>query len=147
MKKYYSMKEACTRSGLPYETLKFYCNQGLVPGVRRNENGHRIFDERTVSWIESLTCLKRCGMSIQEMKTYVDFCLQGEASIPERKIMLDEIRERLVRQAREIQDSIDYIDWKQNFYDEVLSGATPYVSNLLPLDETEDQEGSETKKK
>lgn len=138
-KKLYTMKEACTRSGLPYETLKFYCNQGLVPGVRRNENGYRVFDERTLRWIDSLTCLKRCGMSIQEMKTYVDFCLQGEASIPERKIMLDEIRDRLVRQAQEIQNSIDYIDWKQNFYDRVLSGKTPYVSNLLPPDEASDE--------
>lgn len=80
------------------------------------------------------------------MKTYVDFFLQGEASIPERNVMLDGIRERLVRQDQEIQDSIDYIDWKQNFYDDVLNGATPYVSNLHPLDESEDLQNPETKK-
>lgn len=134
MKTYYTMKEACECSGLPYETLKFYCNQGLVPGIKRNANGHRVFDERTVRWVESLTCLKRCGMSIAEMKSYVDLCLQGEASIPERKVMLEGIRERLTEQQREIKESIDYIDWKQNFYDEVLRGETPYVSNLLPLE-------------
>lgn len=144
--KCYTMKEACSRSGLSYETLKFYCNQGLVPGVKRNKSGHRVFDERTLRWIESLTCLKRCGMSIQEMKTYVDFCLQGEASIPERKIMLEGIQKRLLNQQKEIQASIDYIDWKQNFYDEVLSGKTPYVSNLLPLEEAEDLQDAETKK-
>lgn len=32
---------------------------------------------------------------------------------------------------RELEDSISYIDWKQNFYDEVLSGKRPYVSNLI----------------
>ena len=30
----------------------------------------RIFDEHDVKWIKDLTCLKKCGMSIQEMKEY-----------------------------------------------------------------------------
>lgn len=32
---------------------------------------------------------------------------------------------------KELEDSIAYIDWKQNFYDEVLTGKRPYVSNLI----------------
>lgn len=32
----------------------------------------------------------------------------------------------------EAQASIDYIDWKQGFYDDVLAGRTKYYSNLLP---------------
>ena len=52
--------------------------------------------------------------------------LLHEPSIPERK------RARLVEQLAEIQDSIDFIDAKQRFYDDVLSGVTPYVSVLIP---------------
>ena len=36
---------------------------------------------------------------------------------------------------RELQESIAYIDWKQNFYDEILSGKRPYESNLIPPEE------------
>ena len=32
----------------------------------------------------------------------------------------------------ELQSSIDFIDWKQGFYDDVLSGKTAYYSNLIP---------------
>lgn len=131
----YTMKEVCKRTGFTYETLKFYCNQGLVPNVKRDKNGYRIFDERTAAWVESLNCLKKCGMSIKEMKSYLALCLKGEASIPDRKIMLAEIQKRLLEAQKEIQDSIDYINWKQGFYDDVLSGKTPYVSNLLPIDD------------
>ncbi len=46
--------------------------------------------------------------------------------------MLADKRARLVEQLAEIQDSIDFIDAKQRFYDNVLSGATPYVSVLIP---------------
>lgn len=40
-------------------------------------------------------------------------------------------QERLRQTIKELEDSIAYIDWKQNFYDEVLSGKRPYVSNLI----------------
>ena len=46
--------------------------------------------------------------------------------------MLADKRARLVEQLAEIQDSIDFIDAKQRFYGNVLSGATPYVSVLIP---------------
>lgn len=36
---------------------------------------------------------------------------------------------------RELEESVAYIDWKQNFYDEVLTGKRPYVSNLIPAEE------------
>ena len=127
----YTMKEVCRETGMTYEALKFYCNEGLVPNVKRDANNHRVFDDRDVAWIKSLTCLKNCGMSIQEMKVYIDLCLQGELSIPERKVILAQKREDLLRKMAELQDSIDYIDWKQGFYDDVLSGKIEYYSNLI----------------
>ncbi len=123
-----TMKEACRETGMSYETLKFYCNEGLVPQLKRDEHNHRVFDERDIRWIKSLTCLKNCGMGIQEMKTYIALCLQGPASIPERKVILARKREELVQKMAALQESIDYIDWKQSFYDDVLSGRTAYES-------------------
>ena len=127
----YTMKEVCRETGMTYEALKFYCNEGLVPNVKRDANNHRVFDDRDVAWIKSLTCLKNCGMSIQEMKVYIDLCLQGEKSIPERKVILAQKREDLLKKMAELQNSIDYIDWKQGFYDDVLSGKIEYYSNLI----------------
>lgn len=36
---------------------------------------------------------------------------------------------------QKLEESVAYIDWKQNFYDEVLSGKRPYVSNLIQVEE------------
>ena len=128
------MKEACEKTGLSYETLKFYCNQGLVPGVQRDERNRRIFTEQNIAWIISLNCLKNCNMGIREMQEYLALCLEGPASIPVRKEILERKREELEAERKRIQDSIDYIDWKQNFYDEVLAGKRPYYSNLTVED-------------
>lgn len=116
---------------MPYETLKFYCNEGLVPNVKRDKNNYRIFDERDVAWIKSLTCLKNCDMSIAEMKEYLALCLKGPSTILQRKAILERKRNALLEKMSELQKSIDYIDWKQNFYDDVLSGKTEYISNLI----------------
>ena len=128
----FTMKVVCEKTGMTYETLKFYCNQGLVPHVKRDAGNRRVFDERDVAWIESLGCLKRCGLSIQEMRYYVQLCLQGEASIPERKKILAQKRQALVEQIAQLQGAVAYVDQKQAFYEDVLAGKRPYVSNLLP---------------
>ena len=73
--------------------------------------------------------------SIQEIKEYLALCLQGESTIPRRKALLAKKQAELSASIGELQDSIAYIDWKQNFYDEVLSGKRPYVSNLIPVQE------------
>ena len=97
----YTMMQACELTGMTYQGLKFYCNEGLVPNVKRDNINRRIFDERDIAWIKSLTCLKNCGMTLQEN-------ISG------------------------LMASIEYIDSKQKFYDEVLSGEREYFSNLLP---------------
>lgn len=126
------MKEACAQTGLSYETLKFYCNQGLVPNVRRDEQNRRVFSESDIAWIRSLECLKNCGMGIREMQEYISLCLEGQSSIPRRKEILERKRRELEQELSRIRESIAYIDRKQNFYDDVLSGKAPYVSNLNP---------------
>ena len=128
----YSMKEACTLTNMTYETLKFYCNEGLVPNVKRDRRNYRVFDEHDIKWIQSLNCLKSCGMSIAEMKQYLALCMEGEGTIPERKVILAEKKEALLQSITELQKAVAYIDWKQRFYDDVLSGKTAYYSNLVP---------------
>lgn len=61
----YTMMQVCKETDMTYQALKFYCNEGLVPNVKRDKNNRRVFDERDVKWIKDLVCLKKCGMSIQ----------------------------------------------------------------------------------
>lgn len=131
----YTMMQVCNEADMTYQTLKFYCNEGLVPNVKRDKNNRRVFDEKDVRWIKDLVCLKKCGMSIQEMKEYLDLCLQGPDTILQRKELLKKKQESLRESVQELEASIAYIDWKHNFYDEVLSGKRPYVSNLIRTEE------------
>lgn len=126
----YSMKQACAATGLSYDTLKFYCNQGLVPDVQRDANNRRVFDEQCIAWIKSLACLKQCGISITEMKIFVKLCQGGVATIPERQTMLAQKLADLRTKIHELEASITYIHRKQQFYNDVLEGKEEYYSNL-----------------
>ena len=126
----YTMKQTCEKTGLTYDTLKFYCNEGLIPNVKRDKNNYRVFNDKDIEWIKSLSCLKSCDMSIVEMKEYLALCLKGESTIPERQEILNNKLKELEYKINKIQDSINYIHWKQNFYNDVLNGKTQYYSNL-----------------
>ena len=126
----YTMKQTCEKTGLTYDTLKFYCNEGLIPNVKRDKNNYRVFNDKDIEWIKSLSCLKSCDMSIVEMKEYLALCLKGKSSIPERQEILNNKLKELEYKINKIQDSINYIHWKQNFYNDVLNGKTQYYSNL-----------------
>lgn len=133
----YTMMEACRETGLTYQALKFYCNEGLIPDVRRDKNNRRYFDEATIKWIKDLTCLKKCGMSIEEMKEYLALCLEGPKSIQQRQKILERKQAALHEQMQKLQESIDYINWKQQFYNDVLTGKRSYISNLKKFNEGE----------
>ncbi len=126
----YSMKEAGLAIGLTYEGLKFYCKEGLVPRLKRDERDHRRFDERDLSWLSGLMSLRDCGFSIKDMKDYMRLCQMGPDTIKMRQQMLEEKREQLQQRVSKINEAISYIDQKQAFYEGVLRGDIPYVSNL-----------------
>lgn len=129
------MKETCKKTGLSYDTLKYYCNEGLIPHVKRDKNNYRVFDENDIAWINSLSCLKNCDMTINEMKEYLQLCLKGEETIPERQRILEKKLKKLEYKVQKINESIDFIHWKQNFYEDVLNGKVKYFSNLIQKDD------------
>lgn len=127
----YTMREACEKLNMPYETLRFYCKEDLVPNIKRDKNNYRLFDERNLAWLRDLQCLRNCGMSLKDMRRYMEYCLQGPSTISQRQTMLAVTKQELLRQAREIEERLQYINYKQEFYEGVLSGKIKYRSNLI----------------
>ena len=130
-----TMKEVCKEIGMNYETLKFYCKEGLVPNVKRDKNNYRNFDEKNIAWLKGIQCLRKCGLGVSEIKIYMNYCLQGPTSIPKRKDILSQTKEDLLKRIAEINECIEYIDNKQRFYDDVLEGKCRYTSNLIEINE------------
>ncbi|WP_207746578.1 hypothetical protein [Clostridium sp. 1001271B_151109_B4] len=75
-------------------------------------------------------------MSIKDMKLYMNHCIEGPSTIPQRKEMLNKSRKSLLKKVNELNEYIDFIDNKQSFYNDVLNGKTKYISNLIDIENT-----------
>ena len=69
-------------------------------------------------------------MSIAEMKEYLNLCLKGESSIPKRQIILNKKLDELEEKRKKLDEAIEYVHWKQQFYQDILSGKKQYYSYL-----------------
>jgi len=128
------MKDVCDKTHLNYETLRYYCNLGLVPNVKRDKNNYRLFDDRDVAWINGLQCLRKCGFSIKELLDYMELAKKGKSTILQRKAMLESKLFDLIEMKSEIDQSINYIHEKNTYYDKVLTGEIMYTSNIMDKD-------------
>lgn len=125
----YSMQECCKKTGLKYDTLKYYCNEGLIPNVKRDKtNNYRVFDEDDINWIKSLICLKKCDFSLKEIKKYIKLCDEGESTILERKQMLINQRKEIEKKINSLNETLNFIDYKTDLYDKFLSKQLNYYS-------------------
>lgn len=129
--KTFQMGEVAEKVGITYETLKYYCNEGLVPNHARDENNYRIFDEKDIGWITGLVKLRDCGMSIKDMRQYMELCYEGIASVEKRKDMLADTRIIIEEEIAKLEESLEFIDDKQSYYDRVLLGDIELTSNLI----------------
>ena len=65
----------------------------------------------------------------------MNYCLEGPSTIPQRKDMLNKSKESLLNKINELNKCIDFIDNKQSFYDDVLTGKVKYISNLINVED------------
>lgn len=127
----HTVKEAALITGLTEHAVRFYTDKGLVPSVQRNENNIRLFDAESINWLHGVKCLKQSGMPIEVIKMYLDLCLEGDSTIPQRyKIMLEH-REAVLIQLEEAKQRVAHLEEKTALYEAILEHRAPDTTNPL----------------
>jgi DNA-binding transcriptional MerR regulator len=115
----FSIGQVAEKTGLSSYTLRYYETMGLLPGVERAENGHRRYSQGDVEWIQFLLCLRATNMPIADMQTFTEMTRQGDHTIPARRALLDQHRERVLAQIAELQRVLEHVEGKIRYYAEV----------------------------
>lgn len=115
----YTIKQVSDRTGLSIYTLRYYDKEGLLPLVKRSATGIRKFSENDIAWLGLICCLKNSGMSIEQIKEFMNLCLKGEETVETRKEILLAHRKHILGQMKELQNSLDTVDYKINHYREI----------------------------
>nr|WP_261300575.1 MerR family transcriptional regulator [Paenibacillus andongensis] len=68
----HSVKEVAKLFNLTEHSIRFYTDKGLVPDLQRDKNNNRIFNNDSIKWLIGAKNFKKCGMSVEDIKKYVD---------------------------------------------------------------------------
>lgn len=112
----YTVGEMAKRLGVAPSTLRYYDKEGLLPYVERSHGGIRMFKESDYEWLSIIECLKQSGLSIKEIRQYIDLCRQGDATISERLQLFVNRRRAVQQQMAQLQKTLDMLDYKLWFY-------------------------------
>ncbi|GHV97463.1 transcriptional regulator [Lactobacillus nasalidis] len=104
-----SITEVSKLCQLPVSTLRYYDNQGLIPGLRRTDQGVREFDQRNIDAVRIIECLKNSGMSITDIRTFMTWCVEGDSTLPQRLEMFKKQREAVLQQIALLEQTL----WQQ----------------------------------
>lgn len=125
----YTVKEVSKLLDLTEHTVRFYTDKGLVPSVKRDKNNKRLFDQESINWLIGVKFLKQCGMSVEDIKSYVDLCLEGNSTIQERYEIILKQKEIAQVQLDEAKRTVKYMEEKASHYLDIINGVMPDDTN------------------
>ncbi|GGG78806.1 MerR family transcriptional regulator [Paenibacillus radicis (ex Gao et al. 2016)] len=105
-----AIAEVSHKSGLSYDTIRYYEKIGLIPRAKRKENGQLEFDENVVDRLYFINCLKRTDMPLKEIQQYMNSV--NEQDTDSCYAMLKEHKRNIELQVDEINETLKIINYK-----------------------------------
>jgi DNA-binding transcriptional MerR regulator len=124
--------------GISAYTLRYYDKEGLFPHVSRDENNVRLFSEKDLEWVHIVQCLRDTGMPLAEVKEYVQLCLVGDATIPERYQLIQNQVQKAQAELAAMAKRIDTLKIKVDYYNRLLEEQE--VDDCNPMSEVRSKE-------
>ena len=115
-----SIGDAAEVSGVSAHTLRYYERAGLMRPVGREGNGHRLYSEDDLGWIEVLTKLRKTGMPIRRMRRYAELVFAGDGTERERLALLEAHRDDVRKELAQLQQCLAFVEFKVEKYKEKL---------------------------
>ena len=118
----YTAGELAKKLGVTKDTLRYYEKEGLLPPIKRDSSGHRVYSESDMEWVFLIRCLRDTDMQIYKIKKYVSLLMNnGDESLRERRDLLLEHESFIKNKMQTYQYLSQLIEKKLAFYNEALS--------------------------
>ena len=128
----YTIGQVSEMFGIPISTLRYYDKQGLFPGMER-ASGIRKFSDRELETLRIIECLKRSGLEIRDIRQFMDWCVEGPATYPQRKALFEKQKETVEAEIQRLSKVLDMLKYKCWFYEQsIAQGSDTEVRKLLP---------------
>lgn len=109
----FTIKQAAGQTGISEDTIRYYEKITLLPRAERKDNGHRIYRMEDINTLRLISCLKKTGMPLDEMRPFLTVSADTDpADYPELVEQFKSHRENIVGQINALQQIVDFIDMK-----------------------------------
>ncbi len=129
----YTVGEIAKVLGIPASTLRYYDQEGLLPFVERSSGGIRMFTDKDYEWLKVIACLKKSGLSIKNIKAFIDMAARGDESLAERYELFNARRDAVKEQLKEMQETLDLLEFKCWYYQQAMADGTEENIRSTPL--------------
>lgn len=130
----YTIGRVSEMFGLPVSTLRYYDKEGLFPDIKRS-SGIRQFSEKEIEALKVIECLKKSGLEIKDIKQFMEWCIQGSETYPDRKKLFETQRERVENEIIRMNKVLDMLKFKCWYYEEAIKdGNEERLRSLCPED-------------
>ncbi len=111
-------QQAAAATGLSVATLRYYERLSLfpTPEIGRLQNGHRRYCPEDILWIGFVVRLRNTGMPLCTIQHFVELARRGDASLTERRQMLEAHLESIEHQIMELEQQRAIIRGKAAHY-------------------------------
>lgn len=131
----YSVSEIAKKMNVSAATIRYYDQEGLLPHVARTAGGARVFTETDFRWLNLISCLKKAGMPLKDIRRYIEMTVQGEETLEERLQMFQEQKLRVQKQIEELQQTLNVVNYKCWYYETALQVGDESVVRDMPPEE------------
>ncbi len=121
----FTVKQVSEVLGISPHALRFYDNEGLLPLLERTESRRRMFSLEDIEWVYTIQCWRATGMSVAEIKRYIELARIGDDTFDERHAMIRRQRDRAVEEVNAAKQRVKILESKVKWYEEMKKGANP----------------------
>ena len=71
------------------------------------------------------------GLPIKDIKTFIDWCVEGDATIGQRLGLIDRQRQRVLEQIQQLQETLQVLDYKHWYYEKAREAGSCAIHDSL----------------
>lgn len=112
-----SISDVGVATGVAPDALRYYEREHIIGPIARDSGGRRRFSENDVAWIGVVTCMRKAGLGIADLREFAQM-MRTDTEAADRVAFLRERREVLTERMSAMARALSVLDDKIAYYSE-----------------------------
>lgn len=123
----YTIGQMAEKLGIAPSTLRYYDKEGLLPFVERSDGGARVFKDADFEWLQVISCLKKTGMRLNDIRAFVELSMKGDETIEARLALIVEQKKAVQAMLAEMKETLRVLEFKEWYYTTAKKNGTTAI--------------------